>query len=83
MKSTGTKAVCLPRMNIDVYGEKEEDALEVVLEDGRVQKVSASCVILLSGQWLNLEQSKFNQPFFDDCIKKLDHFSSRNSFLRK
>ena len=41
-------------MNVDMDGKEEEDALKVILEDGRVQKVSASSVVLLSGQWLDL-----------------------------
>jgi hypothetical protein len=48
------RIVSLPRVNVDVDRKEEEDALEVILEDGRVQKIAASSVVLFSGQWLNL-----------------------------
>ena len=47
-----------PRVNVDVDGEEEEDALEVVLEDGRVQEVAASSVVLFSRQRLDLEKTE-------------------------
>jgi hypothetical protein len=34
-------------VNVDVDGKEEEDALEVVLEDGRVQEVPAAGIVLL------------------------------------
>jgi hypothetical protein len=37
----------LPGVNVDVDGKEEEDALEVVLEDGRVQEVPAAGIVLL------------------------------------
>jgi hypothetical protein len=41
-------------VNVDVDGEKEEDALQVVLQDGRVQEVPAAVVVLLGGKRLDL-----------------------------
>ena len=45
-------------MNIDVDGQQEEDTLEVVLEDGRVQEVPASGIVLFGSQRLDLRKTK-------------------------
>ena len=75
-------AESLPRVNVDVDGKEEEDALEVVLEDGRMQKVSASSVVLLSGQRLDLPPGKFNQPFlWRQYLKARPFFSSEIYFF--
>ena len=45
-------------MNVDVDGQQEKDALQVVFEDGRVQEVATPGVVLLSRQRLDLTDKK-------------------------
>lgn len=44
-----------PRVDVDIDTEEEEDALQVILEDGGVEEVSASIVILLSSRRLDVK----------------------------
>ena len=43
-------------MDVDMNGEKEKDAFQIVFQDGRVQKVPSPRVVLLSRQRLYLQK---------------------------